>query len=53
MTEALSTLFEGHEIRVLEQDNDLWFPLTDIAKAWGIDRKSALLLRNQELKGDD
>ena len=36
MTEALSTLFEGHEIRVLEQDNDLWFPLTDIAKAWGL-----------------
>ena len=51
MTEALSTLFEGHEIRVLEQDNDLWFPLTDIAKAWGIDRKTPanLIDRNKEL----
>jgi prophage antirepressor-like protein len=36
MTEALQTLFEGKEIRVLEQDNDLWFPLVDLAAAWGV-----------------
>jgi len=51
MTEALSTLFEGHEIRVLEHETDLWFPLLDIAKAWGIDRKTPknLIDRNKEL----
>jgi prophage antirepressor-like protein len=38
MTEALATLFEGKEIRVIENDDgEPWFPLTDLAAAWGTD----------------
>ena len=40
MTEALATLFEGKEIRAIEQNGDLWIPLADIAAAWGIDRST-------------
>ncbi|MEN6397180.1 MAG: BRO family protein [Methanoregula sp.] len=36
MTEALIPLFEGHNIRVLEKDGEPWFPLKDLADAWGL-----------------
>ena len=36
MTEALTTLFEGHDIRVLESEGDIWIPLKDLADAWGL-----------------
>jgi len=34
MTEALATLFEGKEIRAIEQNGEPWFPLIDLAAAW-------------------
>jgi hypothetical protein len=37
VTEALATLFDGHDIRVLEKDGEIWFPICDLSKAWGID----------------
>jgi prophage antirepressor-like protein len=51
MTEALATLFEGKTVTVTERDGDLWFPLADLAAAWGIDRKTPgnLVGRNQDL----
>lgn len=50
MTEALATLFEGKEIRAIEQDGDLWFPVVDLAAAWGTDRSTPLKIieRNPE-----
>ena len=36
MTEALTTLFENHEIRAIEQNGEVWFPLVDLAGAWGV-----------------
>ena len=36
MTETLAPIFEGHDIRVLEQDGEPWFPLKDLAAAWGL-----------------
>ena len=37
MTNELTNLFEGHDIRVLEKDGEIWFPIYDLSKAWGID----------------
>ncbi|MFA6364228.1 hypothetical protein [Methanoregula sp.] len=37
MTNELINLFEGHDIRVLEKDGEIWFPIYDLSKAWGID----------------
>ena len=37
MSEALATLFEGKEIRVLEKSGEIWFPICDLSKALGID----------------
>jgi prophage antirepressor-like protein len=51
MTEALATLFEGKEVRVIERDGEPWFPISDLAKAWGINRKTPanLIDRNREI----
>jgi len=51
MTEALATLFEGKEVRVIEKDSELWIPLADIASAWGIDRSTPdnMIERNPEV----
>ena len=51
MTEALSTLFEGHELRAIEKDGEIWIPLSDIASAWGIDRSTPdnMIERNPEV----
>jgi len=51
MTGDLATLFEGKEITVTERDGELWFSLSDLATAWGIDRKTPgnLLARNPDL----
>jgi prophage antirepressor-like protein len=50
MTEAL-TLFEGNEIRTLEQNGDIWLPVVDLAEAWKIARNtvSEIIDRNQRL----
>ena len=47
----LTTLFEGREVRVIERDGEPWFPLFDLAAAWGVDRKTPgnLVDRNKEL----
>ena len=51
MTEALATLFEGKEVHTFEHAGEIWFPLTDLASAWGVDRKTPgnLIGRNQEI----
>lgn len=51
MSEELATLFEGKEIRAIEQNGDLWIPLADIAAAWGIDRSTPdnMIVRNPEV----
>ena len=36
MTEALTNLFEGKEIRTFEREGEIWFPLSDLAAAWGL-----------------
>ena len=48
---ALNNLFDGKEIRVLEYNYDIWFPLTDIASAWGIDRSTPdkIIERNEDV----
>ena len=50
MTEALA-LFEGNEIRTLEQNGDIWLPVVDLAEAWKIARNtvSGIIDRNQRL----
>jgi len=50
MTDALATLFEGKEIRALERAGEPWFPIVDLAAAWGIDRTTPhnILIRNGE-----
>jgi prophage antirepressor-like protein len=50
MTEALATLFEGKEIRTLERAGEPWFPIKDLADAWGMDRTTPhkILMRNSE-----
>lgn len=40
MTEALATLFEGKEIRVVEKDGDTWMPCKDLGVALGLDRST-------------
>jgi prophage antirepressor-like protein len=51
MTGELTTLFEGRDVRVIERDGEPWFPLFDLAAAWGVDRKTPgnLVDRNKEL----
>lgn len=43
--------FEGKEVRVIERDGEPWFPLVDLAEAWGINRKTPgnLIDRNKEI----
>ena len=50
MTQALATLFEGKEIRTLERAGEPWFPVADLAIAWGLDRTTPhkILMRNSE-----
>jgi hypothetical protein len=51
MTEALQTLFEGKEIRIITDENgDILIPISDIASAWGIDRSTPdnMIRRNPE-----
>jgi prophage antirepressor-like protein len=54
VSEALATLFEGKEVRVIEWEQELWLPIADIAKAWGIDRSTPdnMINRNMEVFGD-
>ena len=51
MTGALSLLFEGKEVLTFERNGEIWFPLADLAAAWGVDRKTPgnLLGRNHDL----
>ena len=50
MTENLPALFEGKEIRAIERDGEIWIPISDIAKAWGVDRSTPdnIINRNTE-----
>jgi prophage antirepressor-like protein len=36
VSQALATLFEGKEIRVIEDGGEPWFPIKDLADAWGV-----------------
>jgi len=51
MTEALATLFEGKEVRVVEHGGMPWFPLTDLAAVWGVDQSAPyhIVERNPEV----
>lgn len=51
MTDNLPALFEGKEIRVTGPADDPWFPVYDLAMAWGIDRNTPrnLIDRNKEI----
>ena len=40
MTPDIVQIFEGKEIRVIEQENQAWFPLTDLTSAWGVHRNT-------------
>jgi hypothetical protein len=40
MTEDLANLFEGKEVRIIEEDGDILFPLADLAAAWGVHRNT-------------
>jgi prophage antirepressor-like protein len=50
LTEELATLFEGKEIRAVEQDGRIWFPLADLCEAWGVHRNTLnqIIERNQK-----
>ena len=49
MTGDLIPLFEGHNIRVLEKDSEPWFPLKDLADAWGLKSNTLyqIIVRNK------
>jgi len=51
MTGNLANLFEGKEIRVMEQLGEVWLRLDDLAAAWGIDRTTPhnLIVRNKDV----
>lgn len=40
MTPDITQFFEGKEIRVVEQQDQVWFPLTDLTSAWGVHRNT-------------
>jgi len=50
MTGDLIPLFEGHNIRVLEKDSEPWFPLKDLADAWGLKSNTLyqIIVRNKK-----
>ncbi|MGA9622055.1 hypothetical protein [Methanoregula sp.] len=47
----LSQLFENKEIRVIENNGDVWIPISDLANAWGIDRSTPdkMVARNPQV----
>ena len=51
MTDAVVPLFEGKQVRVHEEDGEPWFPVKDLAGAWGVDRNTPynLIVRNGPL----
>jgi len=50
VSEALATLFEGKEIRAIEQNGEILLPLADLTNAWGIHRNtlSQIIERNEK-----
>lgn len=48
MSEALATLFEGKEIRAIEQNGEPWFPLVDLAAAWGMKINTLYQILNRQ-----
>jgi len=50
MTGDLTPLFEGKEIRAVEQAGEVWFPLTDLTTAWGLHRNTLrdIIQRNEK-----
>jgi prophage antirepressor-like protein len=47
----LADVFEGHEIRATEQSGEVWIPVIDLSKAWGLHRNTLreLINRNEEM----
>lgn len=37
---ALTEMFDGKEIRIIEDKSEVWIPIADLAAAWGIDRST-------------
>jgi len=50
MSTELANLFEGKQVNVLEHLGEPWFPISDLAAAWGMDRTTPhkILMRNSE-----
>lgn len=48
---SLTNLFEGKPVRIIEQNNEVWIPIADIAGAWGIARSTPdkILIRNMDV----
>jgi len=55
MTEALATLFEGHEIQIVEYNSEVWMPCKDLSLALGLDRTTCYqhAKRKRDFFGDD
>jgi prophage antirepressor-like protein len=51
MTESLTTLFEGKEIRTCEKGGEPWFVVADLAEAWGLSRNTfgKIMVRNEDV----
>jgi len=51
MTGELIPQFEGKDIRAIDQNGEVWMPLSDLATAWGIDRSTPdhILERNADV----
>jgi len=50
MTDALTALFEGKEVRAIEQNGEVWFPLIDLTDMWGLHRNTLrdMIKRNEK-----
>jgi prophage antirepressor-like protein len=48
---TISEFFEGKEVRMVNRDQNTWFPLVDLAEAWGTNRKTldSIVVRNGEI----
>lgn len=48
---ALTEMFDGKEIRIIEDKSEVWIPIADLAAAWGIDRSTPdkIIDRNEEV----
>jgi len=51
----VANLFEGHEIRTIEKDRQVWIPCRDLSLALGLDRSTLYqhVKRNRDFFGED